>query len=308
MRSSRSGTTPDRRLILHVPQLESLVREAGRLPPLIEALIRLGGEPRALDAQSPQGELVAGRPLPAAPLTRRLDRPEDAAGAWLRADPVGLVPDLAAVWLQPEKDFSPGAWSEALSDLLEEEGLALDLTGRGRGYIALDTSPSSRFAPPWALAGSSLELALPEGDDARRWRRLLNETQVLLQQHRRNADDPGAVPGSLWFWGGGALPEPAGITPRVQRIVAGDPVLVGLADWLELPCRDFEADIEPRPGELVEWPSRFEASAEDNLEQLQGFLRRAWRRLRLGRIGELELSGMQTVRRFGPRHAWRVWR
>ncbi|RFF31950.1 hypothetical protein DZC52_02870 [Wenzhouxiangella sediminis] len=265
-------------------------------------------EPRNLDVRSPQAELVTGRPLPAAPLTRRLDRPDDAAGVWLRADPVGLVPDLAAVWLQPERRFGAGAWSEAISDLLEEEGLALELTASGRGYIALERSPESLFVPPWALAGSSLDHAMPEGDDARRWRRLLNETQVLLQQHRRSADDPAAIPGSLWFWGGGSLPEPEKAVARVQRIVAGDPVLVGLADWLGLPCRAFEEGVEPRPGDLVEWPSRFEASAEANLERLQEFLRVAWRRLRLGRIGELELSGMETVRRFAPRHAWRIWR
>ncbi len=306
MRLSRSDTKPDLRLVLYVPQLESLLREAACLPPLIAALIR-SGRPQTLDRQSPQAELATGVTLPAAPLTRRIDRPDDASGAWLRADPVGLVPDLAAVWLQADKGFEPGPWKRELAELLAEEGLDLDLTEHGRGYLRLESAPDAHFQPPWTLAGNSLEHCLPEGPDARRWRRLLNETQVLLQQYRQGAEEPASVPGSLWFWGGGALPDPEAIQSRVCRIVADDPILAGLANWLGLPHRTFGKDVELQAGDLVEWPSRFEASAESNLEQLQEYLRPVWRRLRLGRIRELELAGMETLRRFSVRDAWRVW-
>jgi len=306
MKLSRSVTTPEQRLVLFVPQLESLLREAIRRPPLIAALIDRC-QPQALDSESPQAELVAGRPLPAAPLTRRLDRPDDTQGVWLRADPIGLIPDLTAVWLQAGTDFEPGEWLEELVGLLAEEGLSLEITDTGRGYIRLLSRPECRFSPPWALAGNSLEHCLPEGADARHWWRLLNETQVSLQQQRQAADDPGSVPGSLWFWGGGELPEAASTRPRVRRIVADDPILAGLADWLELPRRSFGDDVEARGGCLVEWPSRFEASAEANLERLQRFLRKPWRQLRLGGIRELELAGIETVRRFTPADAWRLW-
>jgi len=292
---------------VHVPQLESLLREAEHLPPLIGALVRRR-EPKTLDPQSPQAEVVTGRSLPAAPLTRRLDHPRDAAGAWLRADPIGLVTDLAAVWLRTEDRFESGRWSAELAELLGEEGLQLELTAPGRGYVRLEAEPECRFAPPWTLAGSSLEHCLPEGPDARRWRRLINDTQVILHQHRQRSKDADAIPGSLWFWGGGRLPDAASISPRVCRIVAHDPLLVGLADWLGLPHRGFDGDVDPRAGELVEWPSRFADSAEANLERLQRFLRPAWRRLRLGRVRELELAGIETVRRFSVADAWRVWR
>lgn len=292
---------------MYVPQLEALLREAGHLPPLIGAMVRLRTA-RALDPLSPQTELATGRPLPAAALTRLLDRPDDAQGIWMRADPVGLVPDLAAVWLQPERAFEPGAWSEELAGVLDEEGLSLELTPQGRGYIRLARLPESRFAPPWTLGGSSLEHCLPEGADAQSWRRLLNEIQVILHQHRQGAKDPAPVPGSLWFWGAGSLPEPGSIEPRVQRIVGTDPQLLGLAQWLELPQRDFETDAEPRAGSLIEWSSRFEDSADANLERLQTFLRPSWRRLRMGLVRELELAGIETVRSFSVADAWRVWR
>lgn len=307
MKSSRSATKPEQRLVVHVPQLESLLREAERLPRLISAMLRRC-EPAPLDVQCPQAELATGRALPAAPLTRLHDRPGDSAGVWMRADPIGLVPDLAAVWLQADQPFRRGRWQTALSELLDEEGLVLELTESGRGYLRLDTVPRSRFSPPWVLAGASLDHCLPEGPDARDWRRLLNETQVMLQQVRQSEQAPDPVPGSLWFWGAGALPDAAAIDARVCRIVAADPVLLGLAEWLDLPWQNPDGDLDPGGGTLLEWPSRFEESAEANLERLQDFLRRAWRRLRAGRILEIELAGTETVRRFSVGDAWRVWR
>src|SRR5690554_99902 len=92
----RFATIPERRQLVYVPALESLLREARRRPPLIAAILgRVEAEP--LDSQSPQTQLVAGQPVPIAPLTRLLDAPDDAGGIWIRADPIGLVTDLAAV-------------------------------------------------------------------------------------------------------------------------------------------------------------------------------------------------------------------
>lgn len=307
MKSSRSVTTPDKRLVVHVPQLEALLREAGSLPPLVRALVERGRSSE-LDPQSPQSELLVGRALPAAALTRRFDRPDDARGTWMRADPIGLQPDLAAVWLQAETVFEAGEWSEGLSEMLGEEGLALDLVGCGRGYIPLETVPECRFAPPWSLAGTSLEHCLPDGPDARRWLRLLNDTQVYLTQYRRGVENPAAVPGSLWFWGAGSLPAAGSVDPRVRRIVADDPVLRGLADWLGLERVEFDESLDWRGGDLVEWPARHADDADSNLERLQRALRPAWRRLRRGGIRELELAGMTTRYRCTSRDAWRVWR
>ena len=81
-----------------------------------------------------------------------------------------------------------------------------------------------------------------------------------------------------------------------------------MADWLGLEQRKFDESLEPRGGDLVEWPARHADDADTNLERLQRFLRPAWRRLRRGGIRELELAGMETRRRFTVTDAWRVWR
>jgi hypothetical protein len=52
----------------------------------------------------------------------------------------------------------------------------------------------------------------------------------------------------------------------------------------------------------------FESTAETNLERLARDLRRAWRSLRFGRIGEFELAGNDSRWRYRPLDAWRVWR
>jgi len=308
MRSSRFATAPEQRLIVFVPELEALLREALSVPPLIAAMQRLSGT-IPLDPECPQAVLATGRPLAAAALSRRLDCPEDCDGTWLRADPVDLVPDLAAVWIRAEARFEAGEWLPELQALFAEEGMVLEMAPSGRGYLRLEAVPECRFTPPWALAGESLDHCLPEGSDARRWRRLLNETQVLLHQLRRRADHPDAVPASLWFWGGGALPDLADVRPRVRRIVADDPVLTGLAEWLGLPCSPPGAGgVTARAGDLFEWLPEPSETAERNLERLQVFLRPAWRQLRLGRLRSLEVAEWREARAFTPGHAWRAWR
>lgn len=284
-----------------------MLREARAQPGLIAAILGRGTS-TPLDASAPQSALVAGTSLPAAPLSRRVDAPGDCQGVWLRADPVGLVPDLAAVWLHPDTCFEPGAWTEALCRMFADEGFRFELTASGRGYLELAQTPDCRFLPPWMLAGESLEHCLPAGPDQQRWRRLLNETQVLLHQYVKVGQGSAPVPGSLWFWGAGALPDPDTVRPRVARIVADDAVLEGLADWLGIEHGRTHPDSSLEAGTLIEWPADPAASAEANLEALTAFLRPAWRRLRAGRLRELVLADRARARSFSRLDAWRVWR
>ncbi|HLS05028.1 MAG TPA: hypothetical protein VK036_01875 [Wenzhouxiangella sp.] len=303
MKSSRFATIPERRFVLFVPQLEDLLRESREHPPLIKKLCRRPAS--ALDAQFPQAGLIAAGALPAAAaLTRRHDRPDDAEGHWLRADPIGVATDLAAVWLDPEASFERGDWVHALRELLAEEGLEWTLTDDGRGYIRLGSVPDVKFVPPWQLAGNSLELCLPTGPDALRWQRLLNESQIILRQHQQQATASARVPGSLWFWGAGKLPPKGRVQARVKKTVASDPLLLALSDWLGVDTVPAGRAARIEPGMLMEWAASAERTAEEILASLQTFVRPAWRRLRRGQIRVFELAGMQTLRRFTVRDAW----
>lgn len=303
MKSSRFATIPDRRFVLFVPQLEDLLRESRTHPPLMKKLCRR--PPSALDVQFPQAGLIASGASPAAAaLTRRYDRPKDAEGVWMRADPIGVATDLAAVWLDPEASFTHGEWVPALRELLAEEGLEWTLTDNGRGYIRLDSAPDVKFVPPWQLAGNSLELCLPTGPDALRWQRLLNESQIILRQHQQQAPASVRVPGSLWFWGAGGLPSREQVKARVKMVAVSDPLLLALSDWLGMDTVPADKSARIEPGMLMEWTASAERTAEEILVSLQTLIRTAWRRLRRGQIRVFELAGMQTLRRFAVRDAW----
>jgi hypothetical protein len=292
-------------LIVLVSELEALLAESKRVPGRVARLLERGTE-TALQVDAFHSQLLTGQAIPAAPLTRRLDCPGNAEGAWLRADPVDFQPDLNAVWVHPEAQLAPGSPVVGeLKSLFSESGLYFDLPVPDRGYLQIEAIPECHLEPPWALAGVSLDELMPGGEKARQWRRLLSECQILIHQHR--AHDHGG-PGGLWFWGAGQLPERHAVEPRVRRVFASDPVLVALSDWLNLPLDSNEApETFPCEDVLIEWPAQYDHSAEDNLERLDAFLKPAWQRLRLGQLDSIELAGRERAWLTGTRDAWRFW-
>jgi hypothetical protein len=281
-----------------------MLREARRPPRLLRRLL-VDGRSRALDPAAWQAELLFGQALPAAPLSRRLDRPQDARGIWMRADPVSLTPDLGAVWIDRRARLDPASpVVEELAAMFADEGMALDLPVAGRGYLQLRELPECHFAPPWLLAGESMDRVWPSGPDARRWRHLLNETQMILHQHRHASAE---LPQSLWFWGAGQLPDrPA--SPRVTAVEADSLEWRAAAGWAGMAPSAVTLEQGIHAGTLLEWPADHGDSADDNLERLALWLKSAWRRLRL-RPGfhALEIASNQRVWRFTKHDAWRIW-
>jgi hypothetical protein len=304
MRSSRFATRSERRHVVLVPGLQDLLREAEQVPRPIRRFLERS-ESLALDPASCHSQLLFGRELAPAALSRHFDRPHDAAGRWMRADPVGLTPDLAAVWVLAQATLgrdSPVA--RELSARFAEEGMTLDLCGAQRGYLALPSVPECRFTPPWELAGESMDRVWPMGPGALYWRKLLNETQMILHQHRSASP---WLPASLWFWGAGELPAECPVA-RVRRVHATSPELLGAAAWAGLAVEEAAPEGDALSGSLVEWQPNHSERAEDNLERLATDLGTAMRRLCLGRaLQTLELAGEHRVWRLSTLRAWRLW-
>jgi len=102
---------------------------------------------------------------------------------------------------------------------------------KGMPATALDT------APPTAVEGHPMTLALPRSDQARVWRSLWSESQMVLHQSdvnkaRQTRGEPEI--NSLWFWGGGALPEPKPEMGTNTVLFTDDPYGCGLADALHI--------------------------------------------------------------------------
>lgn len=295
-------------IVVHVPELEALLSEGRRRPGLLE-LFLARARSRALDRSAPVAELLTGQPLPAAAISRLHDAPAEVqAGIWMRADPMRLVPDLNAVWIQAGVQLARDhpALPE-LKQLFAECGMAFELPDPERGYLRLAELPDCEFQPPQALVGQSLDHALPEGPDARLWRRLLNDAQVILHQYRDQSEV-----GGLWFWGPGTLPPRSRIEPRVSHVCSRDPGTLSLAAWLQLSHQPTDAMIDAPArvddASLVTWTPDQAASAEDNLAALAAWLKPLWRRVRTARTDALELAGRERAWRLTPGRAWRFWR
>ena len=255
----------------------------------------------------------AGDALPVAAL-RHLEHAADAAsGAWLCADPA---------WVQSEAN---GARLLAcpLADVGSEEAEALAASVRvvfGDAGVPLSVdapnawclhlaraAPPVRFVDPQQALGADLLACLPEGTDARLWRRLFNDAQVALHAHPVNAARRAAGKrpvNALWFWGAGALP--AGVTSPLRVVASSSDVVRGLAklagalrvspvpDAIEAaPAGDALLDLDPagHAEDIPAWRAPFQ------------------RWLRQGRFDTIETHFADGARiRIRHAHRLRFWR
>ncbi|MGY6553093.1 MAG: hypothetical protein ACXIUM_01095 [Wenzhouxiangella sp.] len=291
-----------------VPDLEALLSEAQTSSDLLQPLFARAAA-RSLDRAASAAELLTAEPLAAGATGRLAAAAGDAEDAvWMRVDPIRLVPDLNAVWVQPgvRLETDHPALPE-LTELFAEADLVFDRTGPERDFLRLPSLPDCRFQPPQVLAGQSLDHALPVGPDARFWQRLLNDVQIILHQYRDRSEV-----GGLWFWGPGILPPRSALQPRYSRVYSADPELRALAEWLGLGHEALDgAGLNARriaDGSLVCWTADPGASADDNLKALFAWLRPLWRRVVSRRIDALELAGSARVWRLSTAQAWQFWR
>jgi hypothetical protein len=239
---------PDRHLTLLVPSLLGPFDPTAELPrelPELPALERLLGraQVRAERANTLEQVLMEvlgpslrpGDVFPAAPLSYFADRDRRPNGFVIRADPVHLRADRDRAIL-----FGPRLLALQLAEAQQlaasfnahfvTEGLALELGTTERWYVHLASPLDLRTTPLDEVLGRNVTAYLPAGEDAPKWRRILNETQMLFHAHPvnqvRQSQGMLAV-NSLWLWGGGKLPSRFG--NQYIRLSGEDPSLVGLA-------------------------------------------------------------------------------
>jgi hypothetical protein len=182
--------------------------------------------------------------LPAAALTRQWYAGDAGDDLWLAADPAWVQPDMNGARL-----LACGQWQLSLDEAqslaaavrpaVEEAGMQLLVSAPDRWQLRLPPNlalPS--FAAPEQALGEDVFQHLPQGEPGRPWRRLLNETQVLLHQHPLNAQrrEQGLPPiNSLWLWGGGRLP--AVLDTPWHGVISDEPVLCALAEKARIPTQ-----------------------------------------------------------------------
>ncbi|TAL85913.1 MAG: phosphoglycerate mutase [Rhodanobacter sp.] len=248
-------------------------------------------------------------PFAAAALTRDFLTGDAGDDNWLAADPAWVQPDLTGVrllacghlGLQMDEALN---LAEPLRPLFGEAGMQLEISTPDRWHVRLPGDASwPDFAAPEQALGEDLSQHLPQGVEGRRWRVLLNEIQVVLHQHPRNAQRraAGLAPvNSLWLWGGGCLPQRLH-SPR-HGVVADDLLLNAMASRAGLARRPRTAEnvSAAGPGWLVDLQDLPAGAIEaDWWPTLQALLSR--------RPVELHFASAERWQ-CRPWHRWRVWR
>lgn len=152
--------------------------------------------------------------VPFAAITGGLHKLPVKQGFWVRADPIFLKSDTAAVYcmgqtFDPYDAPSQKQLHDQINELLSLDGLVLHTPTEKDWYIQSWTEMDLQTNPLSSIIGKHIEDYLPKGDDQVYWRKLLTETQMACHQHdetqQRLAHDVPAING-LWFWGAGSLP------------------------------------------------------------------------------------------------------
>lgn len=249
-----------------------------------------------------------------AALTRQLDAGDASGAYWLRADPAHVRPDINGVRLLAcgeslmlsEQDST--ALLPILKPLFGDSGFLIDAPTPSHWYLRLpaEAKPPLFTEPSEALGGDLFE-HMPEGDPGRRWRALANEAQVLLHNHpwnaRRAAQGKPPV-NSLWFWGGGVLPDIVRSTHAQAQ--SGEAQLQALAcacdgvDMTSVPTCFTTPDVDT----LIDLRDVSDLSVID-----EAWLQPACDALRRRELRSLSLDlgdGCGYILRGGQR--WRFWR
>ena len=173
-------------------------------------------------------------------------------GCWVCADPVHL---------RFHRDHLILADNGGLGVCLEEakilvNALNAQLSGIGHFHVAsadrwylklADPALPELFdAPPLSsVAGRSIERLLPDTSQAKNFRKLLNEIQVLLHTHPLNQErertDRMPV-NSLWLWGTGSLPERT--KSLFDEVWSTQPLALGLARTSGVPTHPLPPDAK----------------------------------------------------------------
>jgi len=157
---------------------------------------------------------------PIAPITLKVDGMENGArdySYWIRADPVHLHIEHDQILLADSRVFRVTATeAEELTSALNRHfvesfpKITFLPLHPARWYICLGDMPLPQTHLLSEVVNKGIRDLLPYGASTAAWRKLFNETQMLLHEQpvnraRESRGEP--IINSTWFWGGGIMPE-----------------------------------------------------------------------------------------------------
>jgi hypothetical protein len=246
---------------------------------------------------------------------------------WLSADPVHLQANRnQLILIAPESlsitDTEAVSLCTALNRHFATDHMTFLAPQPHRWYLKTDRPARIHTSSLSRTAGHDVDRMLPEGEDRLAWHRILNEVQMLLHAHPVNdeREQRGALPiNSLWFSGGGTLPQ--GRT-SFQAMIGSSALAHGLAKLAGIPFSAVEQGIDAIATDdvLIELHDTATASMcldpADWKNALEG-LERLWfaplaKLLKKGRIRRLVIATVANGRSYkwsvSRVNMWRWWR
>lgn len=187
--------------------------------------------------------------LPVAALTGLADKLNTQQNYWLRADPIELRADLAAVYCfaADPTQLEASLLEEVIKQLkvlVKLDGLTLHVPHPNRWYIEMDFDPEIKTFSPAEVIGKNISPYLPTGKKAVYWRKLFTEIQMLIHGCQNTVVQQGQQRESfngLWFWGAGKLPEaPSTVW---QKVWSDEGLAKGLSLLTEVSCSDLPQHV-----------------------------------------------------------------
>lgn len=198
-----------------------------------EAVTRLAAQPLEHLLAKSWGLAAEAAPYAALRLAGSGIAPGDAI--WMCADPAHLRFARESLVLADNRQLEitddeaaqlVGALNAAFADIGE-----FSVGNAGEWYLRLAELPEITTHPASQVLGRNIEAWLPEGAQAKAWRRTINEIQMLLHGHPVNAarEEAGRPAiNTLWLWGAGRLVAP--LTRSYDVVFANLALARGLAE------------------------------------------------------------------------------
>lgn len=310
-------------------QLLDLATQDLRVPALETLLAR--GTRQACTGEGIEAALCAALGIarqqdwPLAPVTLQADGADAGEAYWLRADPVHLrvmrdrIVLADSVELNVSQDEAE-ALAASIAQHFGETFQPLPLHPQ-RWYLKFARAPELATTPLSVATGCNIETALPQGRDAAQYKAVLNELQMLLFAHPVNQarEARGELPiNSLWLWGGGQRPEPAGqpLTVYAQTAEASALAAFCNAGLHRLPAQLDQHTLDP--GNLILLDHLTAAGQygdaygwRDTLRTLEtNWFEPVWAHLRSGKASSLRILDPINGQALAIRRAdtWKFWR
>ncbi|MDP2246508.1 MAG: hypothetical protein Q8J65_00145 [Nitrosomonadales bacterium] len=240
------------------------------------------------------------------------EKPSARDGYFMFADPAHLVlqRDSFALASPVPINLSPeesGRLLDSLNQHFDSDGLKFIQGTSGHWYLQQMHQPQIMTFHPEMAINRDINAFLPQGAEAANWNQLINEIQMLLFSHPVNQErESRGLPAcnSLWFWGGGKLPEQ--YSNKMSAVYASAPLLKGLCRLGDINCQVMPAEF-PITGVLdTTWMVFDEAHQLD-----EAWFEAAIKSLASGRIKTLQLyfavDGKVLKSSLRRRDLWKFW-